>query len=306
MSDEIVRPQAKTGKISHKESFELCYLRHQYLRKTTSNPTKDEMEPYQQIVAHLAKNTFYTYKGLFGMIGFDKDDLIHIGNIHLISFLGLFSIEAMPEKYKAFEDTFTRVNFKGPKNKDLLNKNKANCTLFLKQRMEDVVRVCRQKARNIKGLPTEEFFTFCGKEEPPYYLDSLIKHHEKLGYKKIDIAVYKSIKKRVKIDNPSDYVFKFDETYYIAVPVAQKRLSLVDFSGADMDPYDSIHNMDPEQIYFNMEENRKWDTLQERFDSKPKHRRANIIKRFIKNNRDNPQLKEEIRAARKLLKDMDA
>lgn len=303
MSEDISRPQAEKRKIHSRNEFELCYLRHQYLRKTTSNPTKDEMAPYLPIVAHLAKNTYYTYKNLFGMIGFDKDDLIAIGQIHMISFLGLFSLESMPDKYSYFKDTFARLNEKSPNKEDALNKNKANCTLFLKQRMEDVVRVCRQKARNIKGLPTEEYFTFVGKEEPPSYLRDLIERHEKLGYRKLDIAVYKSIKKRVKTDN--DHVFKFNGMYYVAVPVDQKSLSLVDFSGADMDPYDSLHNMDPEQVYFNMEESHKWETLQEKFNSKSKIRRASIVKRFIRNNKDNPVYKEELRAARKLLKEME-
>lgn len=305
MNDGLTtRPEAEKRKIHSKNEFELCYLRHQYLRKATNNPSASEMKPYLPIAAHMAKNTFYTYNNLFGMIGFDKEDLYSIAQIHLVSFLGLFSLESMPEKYRAFQDTFQRLNDDLPTEEHRLNKNKANFTLFMKQRMEDVVRVCRQKARNIKGLPTEEYFAYYGPNMPTFELRELIENYERLGFRKLDTATYKSIRKRAKPEHET--VFHFNNNWYVRVAVDQKSLSLVDFSGADLDPYDSLHNMDPEQIYFNNEESDRWSTRQAQFDSKPAHRRVNIIRKFIKNNKGNPKFREEVRAARKILKDMDS
>lgn len=302
MDEMIQRPQAEKRKISSRNEFELCYLRHQYFRKVTHNPNKEQMKPYLNISAHLAKNTFFTYRNLFHMVGFELDDIINIGQIHLVSFLGLFALEAMPEKMADFVEIFCRTNKRSPDAWDLLQKNRANFTMFLKQRMEDVVRVCRQKARNIKGLPTEEFYVFAGANPPPTFLRDLVENYEKLGYRKLDIAVFKSIKKKVKTDGGP--VFRVNSLYYVAVPVDQKALSLVDFSGAGMDPYDSLHNMTPEQVYFSNEENKQWDRLKSQFDSKPVIRRVSIIKKFIENNRYNPVYKEELRAARKMLKEL--
>lgn len=300
MSDKVDRPQAEKKKINSRNEFELCYLRHQYIRKANANPTKDEMSPYVPIAAHMAKNTFYTYKNLFSMVGFDVDDLISIANIHLVSFLGLFSLDKMPQKYTDFVGVYHKNNFKDPNDWAILNKNKANCTLFLKQRMEDVVRVCRQKARNIKGLPTEEYFFYAGSVEPPMILRDLINDYEKLGYRKLDNAVYKSIRKKVKVDDSP--VFRFGPNYYIAVPIEQKVLSLADFSGAGLDPYDSIHNMNPEQIFFTAEDNTFWEKKQNEFNRKSQTSKIILIKRFIEKNKKNPEFKEEVKAARKLLK----
>lgn len=300
---KVFRPKADKKKIHSKNEFELCYLRHQYLRKTTHNPTKDEMQPYMSIAKHMAKNTFFTYRNLFQLVGFESEDLISIATIHLVSFLGLFSLDKMPEKYKDFFAIYKANNSKNPDAEQILNKNKANCTIFLKQRMEDVVRVCRQKARNIKGLPTEEYFFYCGVAKPPKILRNLSESYEKYGYRKLDTAVYKSIRKKAKPDD--DRIFRFNGKYYVAVLVAQKILAIEDLNGADMNPYDSIHNMDPEQVLFSMENATDWEKKQEEFDRKSKFSKSNIIKKFIEQNKENKEYKEELRTARKLLKSLE-
>jgi hypothetical protein len=300
MSNEANRPKADIKKIHSRNEFELCYLRHQYLRKTTENPTEDEMKPFIPIAEHMAKNTYYTYKNLFHMVGFDVEDLISIANVHLVSFLGLFSLDKLPEKYDDFVNLYRDAGRLDPGKADILNKDKANCTLFMKQRMEDVVRVCRQKARNIKGLPTEEYFFYSGQKRPPQILRDLVDNYERLGFRKLDQAVYKSIRKKVKnIEGP---IFRFNDLYYVAVPVEQKALSIVDFVGAGMDPHDSIHNMSPEEIYFSIEDDNQFERNLTAFNRKSKTTRARKIKKFIEENRKNPRYKDEIRAARKMLK----
>ncbi len=298
----VIRPKAQKGKIHSKDEFELCYLRHQYVRKVNFNPTKEDMAPYMWTIKHCAKNTFFTYRNLFHMIGFESEDLINIGMVHLVSYLGLFSLEKMPEKYDDFVLAFWNKHSKDPKEYDSLSKNKANFTIFLKQRMEDVVRVCRQKARNVKGLPTDEHFIFWGPHEPPAFLRDLIENYEKYGFRKLDVAIYKSIKKKIKPD--AGPVFKFNGNWYIAVPVDQKSLSLSDFSGADQDPYDNIHNMTPEQIYFNKQDTKKWSKIQSKFDSKSRRYRARVVREFIDKNQNNPKFAEEIKTAKTLLRDL--
>ncbi|MCX9024587.1 MAG: hypothetical protein OIN85_00660 [Candidatus Methanoperedens sp.] len=304
MSQGITRPKADTKKIHSRNEFELCYLRHQYFRKTNHNPTKEEMEPYKFIARHMAGNTFYMYKSLFFLVGLDLDDLISIAQIHLVSFLGLFSLDKLPHKYEEFVAIYHKNNGYDPNEHAVLNKNKANCTLFMKQRMEDVVRVCRQKARNIKGTATEEFFFYYGTKRPPSILRDLLENHEKIGYKKLDTAVYKSIKKKAHAEDGP--VFKFNDHYYVAVPVEHKQIRLSDLSSMGMDPYDNMHNMSPEEVYFSMEDEVKWDEKREEFDRKSKRSKSMIFKRFIEANKNDPKLKEEVQTARKLLKSMRA
>lgn len=297
MSQEANRPKADKKKIHSRNEFELCYLRHQYLRKAKTNPTVDEMKPFVPIAAHMAKNTYYMYKNLFQMVGFEVEDVISIANVHLISFLGLFSLDKIPRRY---EDFVTRRP--DPTQEQVLNKNKADCTLFMKQRMEDVVRVCRQKARNIKGLPTEEYFFYYGKKRPPAVFRDLVENYERYGYKKLDQAVYKSIKKRIRKEEGP--VFRFNDMYYVAVPVEQKHLQIVDFIGAGMDPSDNIHNMNPETIFFAIEDDYTFEQKRSDFENKTKRQRARVVRKFIEKNRRNPRYREELAAARKMLKSL--
>lgn len=304
--DKVVRPIASKGKIHCRNEFELCYLRHQYLRRVDYNPTKKDMEPYKAIAAHMARNTFFTYRNLFHLIGFESEDLINIANVHIVSFLGLFSLEKLPEKYQEFFKSFDAIHKEGPQSEDILNKNKANCTLFLKQRMEDVVRICRQKAHNIKGYPTEEHYFYSGSNPPPALLRDLIDKHEKLGYKKLSTAVYKSIKKKVHPVLTDGPVFEFNQHYYVAVPIDQKNLSLDDFSGAGLDPHDNLHNKTPEEICSLSQENEDLEQKEEEFFASSDEVKTKLIKRFIRKNKRNPLYKEEMRAARKMLREIEA
>lgn len=304
MSDEkVVRPQSDGHRIHSKNEFELCYIRHQYFRKVNFNPHEKDMKPYSQIIKYMSISTYYVYRNLFQAVGFELDDIISIGQIHLVSFLGLFAMERMPEKYKEFLAINKKNGKKKPTKNELLNKNRANFTLFLKQRMEDVVRVCRQKARNIKGFPTEEFYIFYGPKKPPKIARHLIKGYEAYGYKKMDLAVFKSIRKKANLQGAR--AFKFGRNWYICVPIEQKQLTLEDFSGADMDPYDNIHNKDPETIYLGAQEDEYWHKKKRIYQRKTSKQKAQLLKNFIEENQEKPDFQEEIRTAKRLLKSLE-
>lgn len=300
MSESIFRPKADKKKIHSKNEFELCYLRHQYFRRSTANPSEKDMKPYLTIIKHSANNTFYTYKNLFHAVGFDVEDVISIGQVHLVSYLGLFSMEKMPAKYDEYIRIIERTKNHIPSKKEILEKNKANFTLFLKQRMEELVRVCRQKARNIKGYPVESFYIYYGQQRPPKILRNLINHNEEYGYRKLDLAVFKSIRKHsgVQADAKS---FKWNDTWYVCVPIEQRSLKLVDFSGADLDPYDNIHNRNPEQVYFTSQEEKYWKVKKKKFEHLSAAEKARQIRSFIAKYEDRPAYSDEIKAAKKWL-----
>lgn len=304
MSSKIKRPKADKKKINSKEQFELCYIRHQYIRKVDYNPSEDEMRPYHWILDHTSRNTFYMYQMLFQMVGLYLEDIINTARVHLVSFLGLFALERMPEKMKAFKALILQEHGRRTTKIDILQKNKANFTLFLKQRMEDLVRICRQKARNIKGLPTEEYAVFTGTKRPPKVIKDLLDNYEALGYKKIDVSIFKSIRKKLdkKQEGP---VYFINNSWYICVPLDKKTLELVDFSGAGLDPYDSMHNMTPERVLFHVEEEELWKDRKEKFSGCSREDKALIVRSFVEKNKNNPKFRDEIRTARKMLKRLE-
>lgn len=303
MEDIVERPEASKHKIHSRDQFELCYLRHQYLRRVKFNPTATDMAPYTQIVTRQAKNTFYTYENLLKMVGFELDDLIAIARIHLVSFLGLYKLNKVPKKYEEFLDVFHKRNNCEAQPDDIESKDRANLTIFMKQRMEDVVRVCRQKARNIKGMPVEEFYVFYGAKKPPKDLRLLMEDHEKYGFRKLDMGSFKSIKKKNNIKN-NDEAFKFAGYWYIAVPLEKRSLGLLDFTGAGLDPYDSIHNRNPEELLFDKFEEDEYERKKAEFKSSTLKRQKDRVQHFIAKHKGNPAFREEIMLAKKFLKSL--
>lgn len=303
MDDKIERPAAEKRKIHSKNEFELCYMRHQYLRRVTYNPTEADMAPYMQIISHQAKNTFYTYRNLFRLVGFDVQDLISIAQIHLVSFLGLYKLDKTPAKYEEFLMVHWKKHDREANTEDVENKDRANLTMFMKQRMEDVVRVCRQKARNIKGMPVEEFYVFYGPKRPPSNSRLLLEDHEKYKFRKLDLGSFKSIKKKCKIKS-NDEAFKFAGYWYIAVPLEKRNLTLLDLAGAGLDPYDSIHNKNPEEILFDKVKETEFEEKKANFEAQSDRRKEHIMRHFIRKNKGNPMFSEEIQLAKKFLKDL--
>lgn len=294
----VDRPAPDKRKISSKDDFELCYLRHQYLRKSKGNPTAEEMAPYIKIVENLSKNTFFTYYGLFKNVGMYMDDVVSIGQVHLVSFLNLFALEKMEAKMDQWTLNWL-LKHKGeqPQPADFLQQNKANFTLFYKQRMEDLVRICKQKLRNIKGQSSEEYLSFVGTKDLPKDPTKLIKDYEDYGFKKIDLPTFKSIRKKANVKN-NVMAFKFNESWYVSFPIPQRDLEIDDFIVSDVNPYYNTHNRRPDQVY-NDNEIEKFTKI---FNNKTDDKKVLILKKFIAKNRNKSEYSKEVSTARKLLK----
>ena len=302
MDQKPFRPQAKGLKIHSKNEFELAYLRHQYLRKVDFNPSPLEMRPYQKIVEYVSKKTFYTYRYLFHLIGMELEDIASIGNVHLVNFIGLFALNEKlnKRKYDEFVVKYQSNNKrKFPDEKEILNKNKADCTLFLRQRMTDLVRICQQKAKNIKGMKVEEYSPFCGPEFPDMDLQELIENHEKHGFKKIDNIAFKAVKKRAKAKNNGPFLYS--NKWYVGVPLEHRNLNAFDLVGAGLDPYEHFHNKNPEQILNSRQQEKVFDKKKKLYDNYPKEEKIRIMFSFIEENSANPNLQNEVRTAKRYL-----
>jgi len=292
-------PKNTPIRINSKDAFESCYMRHQYLKKVKKQPTREEMEPYYKIVENFTRNTFYVYKNLFLMVGLDLEDVLNNGQIQLISFLGLFALEQNPKKLADFKRNFRSRNSIICTKKDILNKNQANFTCFLKQRLDDMVRVCKQKAKNIKGIVAEDFVVFRGAKMPPKDIEDLLENYEKYGYSPMTSTAFKTIKKRMsnKQEGP---VYLDKKVWYVCVPIRKKNLSLVDFTCNDYDPYTNLHNMNPEEI-FEKAECSDWDGKWLKFNMISNDERIEVLKNFVTQNEGNLKLKEELKTAKKFL-----
>lgn len=298
---KVQRPKASVKKVTTKDDFELTYLRHQYLRRSKYNPTKEQIEPYMWIIKHVSKSTFFTYFNLFRATGFYYDDIVSIGMVHLVSFLNLYVVEASKEKKREFEYKFYEKCKKEPKKWDYQQKNKANFTYFLRQRMDDLVRVCRQKSRNIKGQKPEEYVVFCGAGELPKNPASLIKDYSELGFKKVELSVFKSIRKKANVNHDAT-VFRFNNLLYVAFQLEQKELEIDDFTNSASNPYDNEHSLKPDDRY---EEVQMEKSFLE-FLNKSEYRKKAILRNFVAKYKNKRQYREEVATARRLIKTLEA
>jgi hypothetical protein len=296
---DLLRPQGDGRKIHSKDEFELCYLRHKYLRRANRNPSQEEMAPYQKTIRMCAHRTFSTYQSLFIAVGFDVDDLISVGRVQLVSFLCLFSVESNQGVEDRFFSAFVRKNAKIPKSKDVLDRNQANFTHFIKQRFEDVVRVCRQKARNIKGCGVDEYEFFYGVKKPSKNIRDLLIDYASLGFKKTDLPTYRAARKKA---GEKGSVFKHNRLWWVCIPVETKPLAAEDLFGADLNPYDSFHNMTPEQIVLERENIVQYEEKVEKFQQMLPEERATILRDFISMNKANGSMTKEIETANKTLR----
>ena len=262
------------------------------------------MKPYSRIIEYLSRNTFYTYRYLFSTVGMELDDVTNIGRVHMVNFIGLFEISSDKNvvKYQEFCNLFKENNKRYPTAEEVVNKNKANITMFMKQRMEDLVRICKQKAKNIKGLQVDEYIAFYGTKPPPENIFLLLKDNESHGFKRLDNVAFKAIKKktRAKVGEP----FVFAGTHYIAVPLEQRNLTVLDLAGAGLDPYESTHNMNPEQLLFRKQEEISFDKNRKMFKNYPKEEKVKVLLDWIEQNENNPNFTEELNIARRFLKNM--
>lgn len=307
MRDLVHRPPAEDRKIHSKDEFELCYLRHQYLRRVDWNPTEADMKPYMRIVEYMARNTYYTYRYLFTTVGMEHDCIVNIGRVFLTEFLGLFEFgeENRTEEYAKFVVLFSRAKKtlgKYPNQFDVTSKNKANLTLFLKQRNEDLVRICKQKAKNIRGLRIDDYVPFMGPNPPPVELWLLLEDNEAYNFKRIDNVRFRAVKKRAKAD--IKLPFEYSGSWYVAVTLDRRSLSIHDLQGAGLDPHEAEHNKNPEQLLAAKQEERRLDKKRKMFKNYTKEEKAKVIFGFIEKNEDNPTFQEEINIAKRFLREM--
>lgn len=301
MNKTVERPKATGTKINCYQEFELCYLRHQYLRKSGANPTAAQMKPFNYLISLCAKKTYYTYIGLFQSIGMDWEDIVSIGKTHLVSYLGLFSVQ-IPEKMDKFIDRIYDATGEAPTVADILDKDKADFTSFLKQRMEDLVRICRQKVRNIRGKLADEFLVFYGPKTPPDDHSKLIKGYGKLGFRKLDVYKFKTLKRKA-VNQQKGPVYEINGLFYVTIRIDHRPLTVHDLAGAGLDPYESIHNMNPEEIMLQIATEANFQKNKELWYATPRNKRIKQIRDFILVKANDPRYTEEVNTARRMIKE---
>lgn len=152
-------------RIHHKDEFELSYLRWRYLIRT-SNPPAEVLKQFENAAYKCARDSFFGEKDTYIASGMELEDVCSIAQVHLVSYLGLYSIEHVPDQMEKFVNKYEKTNGKKPDEKEIKRKNLSNMICFISQRLRDLIRICKQKNRNITGENvTYEIYKLTGKEK---------------------------------------------------------------------------------------------------------------------------------------------
>ena len=188
-------PNAKKKRINTKDNFELRYLRWDYFVKT-SNP-KDEkiFDKNKATIDNYSRKFMNKHEELISLNSLDIDDLKNIIRCYIVSFDGLWSFTAKPDKLEEFKQKCLKECGYLPTQEMIDKKNNSNMMSFIDQKLQDMMNVFRIKNRNQVGFYSNDFYKIrCDADPAKMNLSSYDENPIKCGWIKITPKEYLALK----------------------------------------------------------------------------------------------------------------
>jgi hypothetical protein len=237
-----------SARVSSKDNFELVYMRHRYFRKST-NPTNERLLSFKEMSDNIAGRVFSKNIKVFKTVGFEVEDLCSIAQIHTISFLSMSGLKENPDKMESFiekhkkKEGLTSV----PKEKDIFMFESYSMSAFLNQRLNELVRFCKNKLQNIEGTKNSRHY-YVG----PAYLDpndeDLLQDFEKLGFTKTTDKNFIKTRTQNSPSNKDNFVDKDSGNRFRAIYRQSSHLTEEDFDCTPLDISLNSYYMNPEDL----------------------------------------------------------
>jgi hypothetical protein len=288
-------------KIDYKDDLELVTLRWKYFLKSP-NPTTERLEDFRPLIEKISKETYNKFSSVFGIVGYDLDDIINIARCHAVNYMGIFSIEENEEQLAKFVRVYKNRHGEDsyPKEQDIRNKNMYNFSKFLVQRLEEVGKVVFQKNRSIRGSG-EIFKIFESKDPLPCNDELLAEDHSRFNYKEMTKKKYEELKKSLGIKD--DEGFYHNNTRIRVVKISAKEITGEEY-------YDSFvsrenrYYRDPEDMMLDAEGEIRMSKLSERFNNMTECSKISLLENFLEHRADSKGFETEIAYAKKVLKSL--
>jgi hypothetical protein len=177
--------------VSTKDQFELTYLRWRYFMRA-ANPPTELVKKYEKAALKVAKESYNENYDAMKNSGLEVEDVCNIALVHLVSYLGCYSLQFSEIGKTKVAEKMGDVSQEEVKRKDL-----SNMMVFIQQRLKDLVRVFRQKNKNVLGEHlVAVLFQLVDKESPCTDME-LIKAPNKYGFRRVTPTHYKEVKKKL-------------------------------------------------------------------------------------------------------------
>lgn len=287
-------------KKSYKDDFEDLYLRHDYLKKAgTLDGTY--CEKYQHIIDITSRIMFKKFNRDFSRVGFLEDDLKTISSMYMMAYMELYSIEKNQSQKDRFLKSFKKKYKTEPEETDYAKAESNHIVNFLRQKLQHCAKVCNRKSRNI----------ICGRDRVRYFAytersievdkQEIFNSCNKYGYRRITVDEYKESLNRAKELSEAQLV---DENGFKVIKIENiaKGINYNDYRDI-VESEKSETFMDPESRLMLIEEKRETNDYIEMYESLDKKERNKLLKKFIDSNKEDKNYKNQVKLARKLLKD---
>ena len=287
-------------RINHKEEFELSYLRWRYFLRA-GNPAAGVLEKYKKAAYKTAKESYRDHENVYRASGMEPEDVCNISLVHLVSYLGIYSLQYVEEVNRKYVESFEQSVGREPTEAEVAKEDLSNMICFIAQRMNDLIRICKQKNRSITGeLSATGLFRLVGKEKEGPDLNIYFAPAS-YGYKKVGTEEYKSVKKLMHNDmKPGRFVL--DGVVYRFVA---EMLSPIWFSDyPDVDSVDLLNPQDGVVTEEYVEEFRlryRKEKLLDRYELAGPKSKGRMLRRIISILEKRGGFQKEIELAKQLL-----
>lgn len=239
-------------KIDCQDYFELVYIRHRYFRNST-NPKPERLAEFEEMICNISYKFFSKNYQLFNEVGFEIEDIRNIARIHTISFISMGGLIENPDKMKDFTKRHKKKYGKNsePGKMDIFRKECYDLARFLNQRLQDFVRNCKSKNKNIRGTSNEQIYFIGSAKRNPSDIE-LAKYPEVYGYEKISKKRYKELQQKNNAKDKMKFMHNNNQIVR-AVYLTGEHLSVSDIKDIGLDPRDNLYYGNPENNLIKLE-----------------------------------------------------
>jgi hypothetical protein len=284
--------------INYKDSFELVLFRWRYLLKSP-NPTPQDFAVHYPIMNIISRKMWYKFRYAFSTIGYDYDDVRNLANIYLVGYLGVFSLKNKDNLAK-YVSSYKKKNKKNPSKEEIEKKDTNNFVSFLTQRLEEAGKICSQKNRNIRGTDGV-YEAFLGELPVDVSDEVLVSAPERFGYKKLKKKDLEILAKNAGVE-PKGQFRTADSLVVRVVEIGPRPLQVEDMTGF-YSP-ENAYTMNPLSFMEAVEEEVSDLKLKNHFDSMKSEEKVRRLNIFINNCKNNPKYAEEVKTAKRLVKEI--
>lgn len=275
--DGVLMPIDPSKHVSTKEHFELTYLRWRYFMRA-SNPSEELIRQYEKAAYKVAKEAFNDHHESMKLSGLEIEDVCNIALVHLISYLGCYSLQFSESGQEKVVEKRKKAEFP---DEEVKRKDLSNMMVFIQQRMRDLVRVFKQKNKNVLGEHSVAIlYQLIDKEVPCTDLE-LIKAPDKYGYRRVTPSQYKEVKRKLGT-YPSTGKFVIGDIIYRYVHNVSTPIWMSDHEHAeDIRSFNPQPNISPQEEGYELIKRYRMEKLLERYENADLKGKVRMLRKAI-------------------------